>query len=154
QDFHDTIWVATRSGVAFLEGDRFVPVPSVPGEVRSIAGDDKGNVWISQDESLFQLREGKVANRIPWSKLGRHDGARTMISDPVEGGVWLGFRDGGVGYFKDGQLRKTYTAADGLGEAHVRDLQRDREGTIWVSTENGLSRLKDGHFATLARKNG
>ena len=30
----------------------------------------------------------------------------------------------------------------------------DRDGTLWVSTESGLSRLKNGRFVTLTKQNG
>jgi signal transduction histidine kinase len=57
-------------------------------------------------------------------------------------------------FFKGGQVRASYTPADGLAEGHIRDLRLDRGGTLWVSTEGGLSRLKDGRFATISSKNG
>jgi signal transduction histidine kinase/ligand-binding sensor domain-containing protein len=153
QDAQDRIWVSTRNGVAFFEKDRFTPVP-VPGDVHSISGDQAGNLWISQGESLFHLRDGRVVEQIPWAKLGRPDGARALLADVSGGGLWLAFRDGGVGYFKDGSVRASYSVADGLGSGHVRDLQFDREGTLWVSTEGGLSRVKDGRIVTLNSKNG
>jgi len=154
QDLGDRIWVATHRGVAFLENGRFTPVSSVPGEVHSIAGDRAGNVWVSQGESLFRLHAGRVIERIPWAQLGHQDGARALVADPVRGGLWMGFRDGGVAYFESGQVRVSYTVADGLAEGHVRDLQLDREGTLWAATEGGLSRFEDGRFATLSSQNG
>ena len=66
----------------------------------------------------------------------------------------LDFREGGVAYFKDGQVRASYAAADGLGEGRVDDLQLDRDGTLWAATEGGLSRVKNGRVATLTSKNG
>ena len=73
-----------------------------------------------------------------------------------QGGVWLGFwRDGGVSYFKDRQLRASYTAANGLGKGDVPGLQLDRDGALWAATEEGgLSRIKDGRIATLTSRNG
>jgi signal transduction histidine kinase len=72
----------------------------------------------------------------------------------LQGGLWLGLREGGVAYFKDGQVRASYSSADGLGEGIVDGLQLDRDGTLWAATEGGLSRVKDGHVATLTSKNG
>jgi len=49
----------------------------------------------------------------------------------------------------------SYTAADGLGEGEVGDLQLDSHGALWVATEKGgLSRIKDGRIATLSTRNG
>ena len=60
-----------------------------------------------------------------------------------------------MSYFKDGQVRASYTAADGLGKGHVAGLQLDRDGALWAATEEGgLSRIKDGRIATLTTRNG
>jgi hypothetical protein len=73
----------------------------------------------------------------------------------LQGGLWLGFfARGGVAYFKDGQVRASYTSADGLGEGRVNAFQLDRDGTLWAATEGGLSRVKNGRVATLTSKNG
>ena len=78
-----------------------------------------------------------------------------IVSDDL-GGLWLSFwTDGGVLYFKDGQVRASYTTADGLGKGQVPGLRLDRDGALWAATEEGgLSRIKDGHVATLTSKNG
>jgi signal transduction histidine kinase len=59
-----------------------------------------------------------------------------------------------VSYFKDGQVRESYATADGLGEGRVSSLRLDRDGTLWASTEGGLSQVKDRRVATLNNKNG
>ena len=38
-------------------------------------------------------------------------GRLSLAADLLQGGVWIGFHDGGVAYFRDGQVR-SYTAAD------------------------------------------
>ena len=143
-------------GFAYFENGRFIPVSAVPGGyVHAIAGDGAGNLWIShQDHGLFHLLEGSVVEQIPWARLGRKDFAYALLPDPVQGGLWLGFYQGGVAYFKDGQVRASYASADGLGEGRVDGLQLDRDGTLWAATEGGLSRVKDGRVATLTSKNG
>src|SRR5438552_1785093 len=77
-----------------------------------------------------------------------------LVADGVQGGLWLGFLQGGVEYFKDDQVRASYTAADGLGEGRVSDLRLDRDSTLWAATDGGLSRLKNGRVSTLSSKNG
>jgi signal transduction histidine kinase/ligand-binding sensor domain-containing protein len=148
------IWVSTRRGAAYLEDGRFIPVGAVPGGVHFILGDSAGNLWMSQDQSLFHLLGGSVVERIPWTSLGHKDAASALAADPLQGGLWLGFRDGGVEYFKGGKVRASYAAADGLGKGHVRGLHLDRDGALWAAIEGGLSRVKDGRVATLTSKNG
>ena len=154
QDHRERIWVSTRTGVAYLENGQFIQIKSLPGAVRSFAGDTTGNLWISQDQYLFHLIASTVVERIPWTKLGRGDPARALVVDPVQGGLWIGFRDGGVAYFKDGHIRASYDFANGLAEGHIRGLQFDSESTLWAAVEGGLSRVKDGRVTTLTSKNG
>jgi len=154
EDPRGRVWVFTKGGLAYFDGRRFVPVPGVSSkEVFSITGDESGNLWLSGDAGLTHLLAGHVVENIPWSTIGQTR-AKVVVSD--RGGVWLSFwTDGGVMYFKDGQVRASYSVRDGLGEGHVPGLALDSDGALWASTdEGGLSRIKDGHVATLTSRNG
>jgi signal transduction histidine kinase/ligand-binding sensor domain-containing protein len=155
QDYRGRIWAFTARGLAYLDGGRFVGVKGVPsGEVYSMTGDKAGNLWLSGNKGLSHLHDGRLVEHLPWSALGREQQAKVIVSD--HGGLWLSFwNGGGVLYFKDGQVRASYTSADGLGKGHVPGLELDRDGTLWASTEDGgLSRIKDGRVITLTTKNG
>jgi len=156
QDDRERVWVSTDSGLVYFENGRFIPVPEVPGGfVSSIVEDNTGDLWIShQDQGVFHLRGRSVVEQIPWAILGHKDYARSLFSDPVQGGLWLGFSQGGLALFKNGQVRASHTAADGLGNGSVNDLQLDRDGTVWVATDGGLSRVNNSYVATLTGKNG
>jgi signal transduction histidine kinase len=95
-----------------------------------------------------------VGDRIPWSNLGRKEPATVMLYDAARGGLWLGFRDGGIAYFKDGQTHESYGSAEGLGEGTVSGLYLDGNDTLWAATQGGLSRIKDGSVLTLTSQNG
>jgi signal transduction histidine kinase len=159
QDSAGRIWISGAYGtepVDSFENGRFLPIKALalgPGPW-SIEGDNTGNVWLSRGDGLFHLTEGASAERIAWATLGRQDFALALLPDPYGGGLWLGFYQGGVTYFKDGQVRRSYSAADGLGDGRVEALQFDRDGAVWAATEGGLSRIKDGRIATLSSRNG
>jgi signal transduction histidine kinase len=178
QDDDGRIWAFTERGTAYFENDRFIPVTTnrfqvedgrprqrhntavlalvAPiGRLHSLTGDSSGNLWISdQHQGLFRLLGGNVVEQIPWAKLGRKDWAMALLAGPVPGGLWLGFSQGGVAYFKDGNVRESYSALDGLGEGIVTSLSLDSDGTLWAATEGGLSRVKNGRVATLTSQNG
>lgn len=155
EDDSGRIWVSTPFGFGYLENDRFVSVSSVPGGVTGIAQDTAGDLWIAhQRAGLFQLRRGKVVQQVPWGSLGRKDTVSALAGDPSQGGVWLGFFSGGIAHFRDGQIRASYAAPEGLPDGRVSDLRLDQEGALWVATERGLGRLKNGRIATLASKGG
>ena len=155
QDHRGRIWVFSRGGPAHLERGRFIPVRAMPGGyAHSIAEDSAGDLWICQDQGLFHLLRGSVVEQIPWARLGPQGLALALAADPLQGGLWLGFSEGGVAYFKDGQIRALYGAADGLGEGRVNSVQFDQDGTLWAATEGGLSQVKNGHVITLSSQNG
>ena len=155
QDDRGRIWAFTGHGLVYVEGGRFVPVYAAHGgQVHSITGDNEGNLWLSENASLLHLREGRLVEQIPWSRMDRQESASVLLSDR-EHGLWLGFwRGGGVSYFKDGQVRASYTAAQGLTPNAVSALQLDHTGALWVATQDGLNRIKDGRIATLTSRNG
>jgi len=161
QDVAGRIWASTPHGVAYFENDRFandrfIPVRALPaGRVAAIAEDSARDLWFDYwDRGLAHLHSASVIEQIPWAKLGRKDWATALVADPVRGGLWVGFFQSGLAYFKDGQIRETYTSTKGLGEGRVNHLRLDRDDTLWTATQGGLSRIKDGRVATLTNKNG
>ena len=157
QDHGGRIWVFTGHGLAWFNNGRFVSVDGVPStEVYSITGDNAGNLWLSGNKGLSHLREGRLIENLPWTALGRRQQAKVIIFDQDRGGLWLGFwQDGGVEYFKDGQVRLSYTAANGMTKGPVAALRLDRDGAVWAATQNGgVSRIKDGRITTLTTSNG
>ena len=157
QDDRGRIWVSTLGGVGYLGNNRYVSVSGVPvgSVVRSIAEDTTGNLWLANAiHGLIQLRGDSVVQQIPWARLGRKDFGSALAADPLKGGLWIGFFQGGVAYFKDGQVRASYAGADGLGEGNVYDLKFGPDGALWAATEGGLSRLKNGRVSTLTSRSG
>jgi ligand-binding sensor domain-containing protein/two-component sensor histidine kinase len=156
EDDRRRIWVSTVRGVAYFEDGRFVPVSAAASRiVHTIVQESTGDLWINdQEQGLLHRLGEKLVERIPWSKLGRKDYATALLADRTRGGLWLGFYDGGVAYYKDGQVRESYGTADGLGQGWVTDLQVRPDGALWAATQGGLSRIKGGHVATLTSKNG
>jgi len=157
EDYRGRIWATfTGHGLSYLKDGRFVWAPGVPSEeVYSIAGDDKEDLWLSGNKGLSHMRGGRLVENFAWSAMGHHQQAKVVVPD--EGGVWLAFWiEGGVLYFKDGQVRASYTAADGLGKGPVAGLRLDQDGALWASIQEGggLSRIKDGRLATLTTRNG
>jgi signal transduction histidine kinase/ligand-binding sensor domain-containing protein len=155
EDLRGRIWVSTSREFGYLQGDRFVPMSGVPaGYVRAIAEDRAGDMWlINEQHGLIRLRDESV-EQITWAALGRKDVATSIVADPRQGGIWLGFLRGDIAYFSGGGLQATYSAKDGLGPGDVLSMRLDAHGALWVATAGGLSRLRNGAFATLSSKNG
>jgi len=157
QDSGGRIWVSTLAGFGYLENDRFVPVLDLRGGwVFSVAEVPAGHLWVAadQDRGLFHLFQARVVQNIPWASLGHSDHARVLLADPSQRGLWLGFDQGGVSYYAKARIQESYSAAEGLGAGRVTALRFGPYGGLWVATERGLSRIKNGNIATLTSKNG
>ena len=156
EDQRGRIWVSAPKGISRFENGRFIEVKELPGGwVNAITGDTGAGIWISYENlGLVHWVDGKVIEKVPWSRFGGNVVAASVIADPVRGGLWIGFFQGGLVHFKDGQIRESYGNNDGLGGGRVRGLQLDADGTLWAATEGGVSRLEDGRILTLSSSNG
>jgi signal transduction histidine kinase len=156
QDSLQRVWASTDDEVGYLDASRFVTLERVGGGlIRWIAEDIDANVWIANAATglfRFSLRTGHI-DHTRWDTLEHGAPATAMAADRSMKGVWLGFRNGVVKYFADGQVRASYGTAEGIGNG-LRSLYLDRDGAVWVSSDMGLSRVKNGRVATLTVKNG
>jgi signal transduction histidine kinase/ligand-binding sensor domain-containing protein len=158
EDERGRIWVSSFSGLAAFWKGTFTPVPSVPvGTKNAITGDNHGGLWLSlfgtaNNYSLTHLVDGRVTEQLPWRDLG--GGPGTGLVPGPNGGIWTGLLSGGIAYFRAGQIRNLPLSDDGAGARKVLDISRDRSGTLWAATENGVSRITDTGVATLTTANG
>ena len=159
EDERGRIWVSGSRGLAAFENGKFTAVPAVPGGfTHAITSDNRGGLWLSlwltsNDYGLAHLVDGEIIEHAPWQKLGGGPGTG-LVPDP-DGGVWTGLLSGGVANFRAGQIRNLSLTGDGASTIRkVLDVSRDRDGTIWVATDSGLSRLTNGRVATLTTANG
>jgi signal transduction histidine kinase/ligand-binding sensor domain-containing protein len=154
EDHRGRIWVTTREEFGYLENDRYTRIRDIPGmPIESIAEDGAGNLWIANREgALVRLSPSYAVAQFPLAKLGHQD--PVLSADPAKAGLWLGFYDGGIAHWRDGQVRESFTATDGLGGGRVNNLRFDPDGALWAATDGGLSRLQNGRIATLTENNG
>jgi signal transduction histidine kinase/ligand-binding sensor domain-containing protein len=147
------LWVSTGEGVFYFEHNRFVRAPGIPGYALSIVGDGHGMVWtLHNTEGVFYWSHNGPTQQIPWSRFAQKI-PRTMLPDREVGTLWLGFFNGGLVYLKNGNLVRSFGAADKL-DGRVNHLRFGPNGELWASNENGFSRIKDWQVATLTQKNG
>ena len=150
------ILVSTPYAFGYMDNGQFVPIRGIPGGVvTSVAQDGRGDLWIANEgQGLLRLSKDGTVQQISWASIGHRDGAQSLAADRSTGGLWIGFEEGGIAYFNDGQIKETYGRAEGLGSGRISALHIETNDTVWAATEGGLSRIKDGHVLTLTSKNG
>ena len=164
EDSRGRLWIGALDALGYFESDRFVRVAGSLGRltlVDSFAEDGAGNIWIAHREQGLLRRSVEGATQaIPWTeisraaKLGREDSGFRLAVDRRRGGLWIGFRFGGLAYFADGAVRESYSAAEALPQGQVRHVRVDDAGVVWAATEGGIARLEAGRIATLSSRNG
>jgi signal transduction histidine kinase/ligand-binding sensor domain-containing protein len=154
EDGAGRVWMGARSSLGFVERGRYVPVRgAADGYIDAIFDGPEGSVWIAHRVAgLLRWSQDRKLERFAWPTGWQHIRVIRAIratADPVRGGVWAGIFEGDVVHVVDGAVRATYSTHDGLGRGAVRDLQAMQDGTVWVATERGLSRIKNGAVAKL-----
>jgi signal transduction histidine kinase len=154
QDRGGRIWLGSRAGLGYLENDHFIAVSGVAGGyIDSLTEDAEGNIWVAhRDEGLLRISPDFKVQKVQPATAAKLGNWR-LAADFVQRGLWVGYWQGMV-HLTDGQVRKTHSAADGLGKGFVNDVRVAADGTVWAATDGGLSRIKDGHVATLNSKSG
>lgn len=153
------LWIDTPRGLVYGSNGSFhsLKLPGSQQEARAIsafAEEKDGTLWLADlEQGLISVRANAIRHIVPWSSFGGKR-AWALEVDPKISGVIIGFAEGGISYYREGAPLRWYTKADGLGSGAVTDLHLDREGTLWIATQGGLSQLRNGHLATLTAANG
>lgn len=73
---------------------------------------------------------------------------------PAGDGFWAATEGGLLRFDAGGTLLRKYTRRDGLTGHGVRELVSTSAGDLWIATDGGVSRLKDGRFTGYTTREG
>ena len=139
EDASGTLWLA--SGLQLFS----LPVGSVGlsqievaavGEIRSIAFNASGDLWIGGRSGLAVLHQGK---NVPLSIPGSNTFSVTSLLPVSRDVVWIG-TDAGLQRFTRGTLAHVDNPSS-VTSGRVLRLFSDREGGVWVAYDLGVSRI-------------
>ncbi len=155
------LWLGTQSGVLRYDGYRFKRYRFDPANENSIAGDfisalkvaRDGRIWIGTlgdgvsilDPATDRVRHLRHAT-VPEGKSNLSANNVRAFAEPKVG-MWIG-TDAGLDYSLDGQIQSLYAPPDQANAASVnfiRSLLIDRDGALWVGSNDGLRRLITPH---------
>ena len=163
QDEEGNLWFGTEVGGACrYDGYAFTTLTKSDGladnGVFSIIQDTDGEIWFSTDKGVSRY-DGSS-----FTTLTTEDGllhSRSLVYQSENGYFWFtyGVYGGGVSRY-DSTSRSAegswvhFTTADGLGHNQVYRMVEDRHGSMWFSTERGVSRYDRGTFTTFTTADG
>lgn len=111
--------------------------------VHALAQTTDGFLWVGTEKGLARfdgLRFQIIGDQFPPLQDSRRINALLATE---AGKLWIGTEGGGLVEWQDGQCLNLYGSRL-LPGTKVRCLYQSRDKTIWIGTEQGLARLKDG----------
>jgi ligand-binding sensor domain-containing protein len=157
-DRQGTLWVSTEDTLVFLPpgARRFQPTGIRVGKATKIAQAPNGKMWMA--EVTRSVRPIPLSDkRQPADETEVRVGSQGILFDN-DGALWITSMGDGLrrspapeqlkGSIKEfGTEVESFTARDGLSDDVVSPILQDREGNIWVGTNNGLDRFRKTNLA-------
>ena len=152
-------WIGTREGLCrFPKVNRFEQLARTPAkaiyttrdglannDVTRLFEDSRGDIWIASFVPSIEVVTRWDRETGTFHRYSETDGLRPFtsvnsFSEDAMGGVWMGFREGGLARYKEGRFT-LLGSNDGLPTTNVNRLYLDRAGKLWAALSLGLLRI-------------
>jgi ligand-binding sensor domain-containing protein/signal transduction histidine kinase len=141
EDIERNIWIGTQGGMVRLIK---TPVSTVAlpngsdSDAETIYQDTNGDLWVAA-VNLFRVHKGKASAYVFPGITGVR--VRNVFRDR-EGALWIGTEGKGAFRLIGGRLTR-YSTQEGLVNNFVRAFLQGRDGSVWIATDEGVSRWGD-----------
>lgn len=145
------LWIGTRTGVYSYHHEKLMPEEELNAQltdllVQDICRDAHGRLWVGTfGKGVFIFTpQGKLLLNHQ-KENGFPSNAVNAFTTDSQGRIWVATREGAV-LFADTGRPESYTifgSDEGLRNTQVRAIHEDRNGTVWMSTNAGISRLDE-----------
>ena len=147
-------------GLEEIVGDNLRPVPGGEAYANSIKlflhPYDDGRIIVSERDGLLSLYDGQKVAPFPTQADGYLKAHKLYTSTLLrDGSLCLTTLNGGaVILTHDGKLRQIIDVSDGLLDPGALSAFQDREGTLWIGTSAGISRVEIASPISIFSRNG
>ena len=150
-----SLWLATASNVVQLRDGRIVTTVLGSADLIAIAHD--GSPWVTREGALFHYQNGTLSSvplRVPVSaKQSVPDNAIRALCTGRNGTVYVATANA-LGILSPSGTWTWKSVSDGLPAGRILHLFEDRQGALWMSTQDSVARYADGRFETLRAHSG
>lgn len=108
--------------------------------------------YLYDDNGIFRLSE-KGIGRSLYHNPPPEIQYVTCMAKADNGDMWIGLKTLGLLVEHNGKFKK-YTIKDGLASNNISCIYKDRNGRMWVGTNNGLSYMYENRFKSFNRADG
>ena len=158
KDRQGNMWLGAKgAGVFERIGEKLLPITDVTEKMlledpHCLLVDHIGRLWVGTGSDTVLCRED---DRWHHYQIPHHQANPfvTALAEEPDGTVWAGSAGGGLYQFSEGKFTSVPANAGLTGKA-VEALLPDREGKIWVGTDEGLNRLQRKSLFTLGQSEG
>lgn len=141
QDKQHNLWAGTTKGGALYRynktNDKFELFDNRLKDIHTLFQDSKGRLWGGNYAELIQI--DPVNKQHEYFKINF---AIRAIHEDAGHKLWIGTEGGGLLLFNPATKKiKRYIQSDGLPGNSVLNILEDKQGNLWCSTYNGLSKF-------------
>ncbi len=143
-------WVRWRGKISWLESDHLSPVPFATNYiyVQGMCLSRGGELWLADDGRLRQWQGSKWGRDLGMAPWGTEPTMSALV-EMRSGGLAAGTVDHGLLIMLPDRALLYINRTNALPSDWVRCLCEDREGNLWIGTENGLVMLHAGTTTTV-----
>ena len=142
-----SVWLGTRNGINRWRQGKLTSFGAEQGltDVRAVLldVDAQGTLWAGTPTGLFRLNGERFEPFVP--RGGLPGGTLSALRAGAGGSLWVGTSEGGLLRLVDGQPTML-AAANSPMNTKVAALYEDEAGTVWIGTNDGLFRWRQGQF--------
>ncbi len=146
QDKNGTLWIGTDRGLNRMAAGKSMeinPAGPVSHHINVLLMGRQGELYAGSREGLFIYRDNSFTTAIPDTGFIAPD-VLSLFEDRQEI-LWIGTNGRGLMRLKGDSIR-TWTTADGLPDNHIFSICEDDSGSLWLSSYNGVFRIKRGEL--------
>ncbi|MBL7992136.1 MAG: hypothetical protein JNN25_11940, partial [Candidatus Kapabacteria bacterium] len=154
EDKSGAFWIGTEQGLLCIREGKFTLYTTKEGlpdnVIFALTEDTQGNVWIGTENGLAMFQGGRFTKFT--TDNGLTSATILSLASDLKGGVWVGTSGGGVNHFEAGRFTpfvaiegqfRPYTLDEGLVGDGVHALLADRNGTLWIGSNDGLFKVQN-----------
>jgi signal transduction histidine kinase/streptogramin lyase len=140
EDAEKNIWIGTQAGMLRLSKTpvETIALPDAADyDAETVYQDRNGDIWVAA-ANLFRFHDDKVT-QVHFPGIS---GVRVRnVFRSSDGALWIGTEGRGV-FRQQGEKLAHYTTKEGLVNNFVRVFVEGKDGSVWIATDEGVSRWR------------